>query len=143
MLSLRGRPTLVVGGGEVALRKVEGLLAEGARLTVVSPEVGPGIDDLARRGSVTLERRPYRAGEVTGFALVFAATDDRSVNAQVSSDAREAGIWVNVADDPEYCTFHLPARVQRGSLQLAVASDGGAPFVVRRLRQLLERRFGP
>jgi len=142
MLNLRGRPALVVGGGEVALRKIEGLLAEGARLTVVSPEVVPSIDDLARRGALTLERRDYRSGDVAGFTLVFAATDDRAVNGRVFSDAREAGIWVNVADDPEYCTFHLPARVQRGSLQLTVASDGGAPFVVRRLRQLLERRLG-
>jgi uroporphyrin-III C-methyltransferase / precorrin-2 dehydrogenase / sirohydrochlorin ferrochelatase len=142
MLSLRGRPVLVVGGGEVALRKIEGLLAEGARLTVVSPEVVDGIDDLERQGALTLERRPYRAGDVAGFALVFAATDDRTVNGQVFSHAREAGIWVNVADDPEYCSFHLPARVQRGALQLTVASRGGAPFVVRRLRQLLERRFG-
>ncbi len=142
MLSLRGRPALVVGGGEVALRKIEGLLAEDARLTVVAPEVVEGIDDLARRGALSLERRRYRAGDVAGFALVFAATDDRPVNARVYADARDAGIWVNVADDPEYCTFYLPARVQRGSLQLAVASEGGAPFVVRRLRQLLERRLG-
>ena len=142
MLSLRGRPALVVGGGEVALRKVEGLLAEGARLTVVSPEVVEGIDDLARRGELTLDRRPYRSGDVAGFALVFAATDDRAVNGRVFADARDAGIWVNVADDPEYCTFHLPARVQRGALQLTVASHGGAPFVTRRLRQLLERRLG-
>jgi uroporphyrin-III C-methyltransferase/precorrin-2 dehydrogenase/sirohydrochlorin ferrochelatase len=142
MLSLRGRPVLVVGGGEVALRKIEGLLAEGARLTVVSPGVAPGIDDLERRGAISLQRRCYRTGDVAGSTLVFAATDDRAVNGQVFSDARDAGIWVNVADDPEYCTFHLPARVQRGSLQLTVASDGGAPFVVRRLRQLLERRLG-
>jgi uroporphyrin-III C-methyltransferase/precorrin-2 dehydrogenase/sirohydrochlorin ferrochelatase len=142
MLSLRGLPALVVGGGEVALRKIEGLLAEGARLTVVSPEVVDGIDDLARREALSLERRPYRSSDVAGFTLVFAATDDRAVNGRVFSDARGARIWVNVADDPEYCTFHLPARVQRGSLQLTVASAGGAPFVVRRLRQLLERRLG-
>ncbi len=142
MLSLRGRPALVVGGGEVALRKIEGLLGEGACLTVVSPEVVKGIDELAGRGALSLQRRPYRPGDVAGSTLVFAATDDRTVNARVFSDARDAGIWVNVADDPEYCTFHLPARVQRGSLQLTVASDGSAPFVVRRLRQLLERRLG-
>ncbi|HZY03990.1 MAG TPA: uroporphyrinogen-III C-methyltransferase, partial [Anaeromyxobacteraceae bacterium] len=78
-----------------------------------------------------------------GFALVLAATDDRAANGQVFQEAREAGAWVNVADDPRRCTFHLPARVKRGALQLAVASAGGAPFVSRRLRQLLERRFGP
>ncbi len=143
MLSLRGRPALLVGGGEVALRKIEGLLAQGARLTVVAPEVAAGVDELARRGAIELHRRRYGPGDVAGFALVFAATDDREVNSRVFADARDAGIWVNVADDPEYCTFHLPARVQRGPLQLAIASDGGAPFAVRRLRQLLEHRFGP
>jgi uroporphyrin-III C-methyltransferase/precorrin-2 dehydrogenase/sirohydrochlorin ferrochelatase len=143
MLSLRGRPALVVGGGGVALRKIEGLLAEGARLTVISPESLPAVGELARRGAIELHQRCYRAGDVGGFSLVFAATNDRSVNSQVFVEARDAGIWVNVADDPELCTFHLPARVQRGEMQLAVASAGGAPFAVRRLRQLLERRFGP
>jgi precorrin-2 dehydrogenase/sirohydrochlorin ferrochelatase len=143
MLNLRDRPVLVVGGGEVALRKVEGLLAEGARPTVISPSTVPDIDELERRGAITLRRRGYCQGDVAGFALVFAATDDREVNARASAEAREAGIWANVADDPELCSFHLPARVQRGALQIAIASDGGAPFVVRRLRQMLERRFGP
>ena len=143
MLSLRGRPVLVVGGGEVALRKIEGLLDEGARVTAIAPEVAPGVEDLARRGAVVLHRRPHRAGDAAGFALVFAATDDRAVNDRVSREAQQAGIWVNVADEPERCTFHLPARVRRGALQVAIASDGGAPFVVRRLRQVLERRLGP
>jgi uroporphyrin-III C-methyltransferase/precorrin-2 dehydrogenase/sirohydrochlorin ferrochelatase len=142
MLSLRGRPVLVVGGGEVALRKIEGLLAEGARVTVTAPEAVPAVEDLAAGGAIELRRRRHHAGDVAGFTLVFAATDDREANARVFEEARDAGIWVNVADDPEHCTFHLPARVQRGALQLAVASDGGAPFVVRRLRQMLERRLG-
>ncbi len=143
MLSLRGRRTLVVGGGEVALRKIEGLIAEGARLTVIAPEVVPAIDDLAARGALTLQRRGYAEGDVAGFAIVFAATDDREANRRVSAEAQGAHLWVNVADDPELCTFHLPARVQRGALQLAIASEGGAPFVVRRLRQLIEQRIGP
>jgi len=142
MLSLRGRRVLVVGGGDVALRKIEGLLAEEALPTVIAPKIVPAIDDLERRGALELRRRPYRASDAVGFALVFAATDDREVNARVFAEAQGAGIWVNVADDPELCTFHLPARVQRGAMQLTIASAGGAPFVVRRLRQMLERRFG-
>jgi uroporphyrin-III C-methyltransferase/precorrin-2 dehydrogenase/sirohydrochlorin ferrochelatase len=142
MLSLRGRRVLVVGGGEVALRKVDGVLAEGALPRVIAPEIVPGIEDLERRGAIELRRRCWRPGDAAGFALVFAATDDREVNARVFAEAREAGIWVNVADDPELCTFHLPARVQRGAMQLAIGSHGGAPFVVRRLRQMLERRLG-
>ncbi|MBI5528638.1 MAG: uroporphyrinogen-III C-methyltransferase [Deltaproteobacteria bacterium] len=142
-LSVKGRRCLVVGGGWVALRKVEGLLAEGAVVTVVAREaVGP-ILDLEKTQAVALERREYQVGEAAAFALVFAATDDRDVNRRVSEDASAAGVWVNVADDPALCSFHLPARVRRGALQLSVASAGEAPFVVRRLRAFLERRFGP
>ncbi|HET8538533.1 MAG TPA: siroheme synthase CysG [Anaeromyxobacter sp.] len=143
MLSLRGKPVLVVGGGEVALRKTQGVLAEGAVPKVIAPEVVPGFEELERRGAIDLRRRRYRPGDAVGFALVFAATDDPGVNARVFAEAQHAGIWVNVADEPALCSFHLPARVQRGAMQLAVASDGGAPFVVRRLRQALEARLGP
>jgi uroporphyrin-III C-methyltransferase/precorrin-2 dehydrogenase/sirohydrochlorin ferrochelatase len=143
MMSLRGRPVVVVGGGEVALRKVEGLLAEGARVTVIAPAVAPGLEALVGQGAVELRRRRHRRGDLAGFALVFAATADRRVNARVSAEAGRAGLFVNVADDPELCSFHLPARVRRGSLQIAVATDGAAPFAARRLRQVLERRFGP
>ncbi|HTS03271.1 MAG TPA: siroheme synthase CysG [Thermoanaerobaculia bacterium] len=142
MLSVAGRTCLVVGGGVVALRKVEGLLDEKARVTVVAPDPVPALEALARDGAIVLERRPYTPGEAGAWALVFATTDRRDVNRQVARDANEAGRWVNVADDPELCTFHLPAQVKRGSLRLLVASGGEAPFVVRRLRRALERRFG-
>jgi uroporphyrin-III C-methyltransferase/precorrin-2 dehydrogenase/sirohydrochlorin ferrochelatase len=143
MLSLRGKRVLVVGGGEIALRKTQGVLAEGAIPKVIAPEVVPGLEELEQRGAIELRRRCYRPGDASGYALVFAATDDPGVNARVFGEAQQAGIWVNVADEPALCTFHLPARVQRGAMQLAVASDGGAPFVVRRLRQMLEARLGP
>ena len=142
MLDLANRRCLVVGGGGVALRKVQGLVEEGARVTVVAPDVVAPLEAMAAAGEISLERRRYRDGEAAGYALVFAATDDREVNARVFRDAEAAGIWVNVADDPELCSFHLPARVRRGPLQLAIGSAGEAPFAVRRLRQLLERRFG-
>jgi len=142
-LSLRGRRCLVVGGGAVALRKVLGLLEEGAQVTVVTPEAVADLEEQSRAGRVLLEKREYRRGEATGYALVLAATDQRDVNRQIFDDAEAAGIWVNVADDPELCSFHLPARVRRGPLEIAVASGGNAPFATRRVRQLLERRLGP
>ena len=141
-LDLKGVRCLVVGGGPVGTRKVEGLLVEGARVTVVSPEGDPGLETLALEGKVVWERRSYAPGETAAYGLVFAATSSREVNRQVFNEARGAGIWVNVADDPELCSFHLPARVVRGDLQLTVSSNGNAPFVVRRLRQLLDARFG-
>ncbi len=143
MLGLKNQPCLVVGGGRVALRKVEGILLEGARVTVIALEPVDALEELARKKHIRLEHRAYKPDEAAGFSLVFAATDNREVNRRVFEDANTNGVWVNVADDPELCTFHLPARMKRGAFQLAVASAGEAPFVVRRMRQLLERRFGP
>jgi uroporphyrin-III C-methyltransferase/precorrin-2 dehydrogenase/sirohydrochlorin ferrochelatase len=141
-LSLEGRPCLVVGGGGVALRKVHGLLKSSASVTVVSPESVDGIRTLASEKRIMLYERDYAIGEARIYALVFAATDDREVNRRVFEDAKSANIWVNVADDPELCTFHLPAQVTRGLLQIAIGSGGRAPFVTRRLRQFLETRIG-
>ncbi len=108
MLNVRGRRCLVVGGGGVALRKVSALLQEGAAVTAVAAEPSQPLLRLAAEGRVTLERRPYRDGEASGYALVFAATDDRSVNARVSRDAESAGLWVNVADDPDAVLLPAP-----------------------------------
>jgi uroporphyrin-III C-methyltransferase/precorrin-2 dehydrogenase/sirohydrochlorin ferrochelatase len=141
-LEVKGRHCLVVGGGSVALRKVQGLVDEGARVTVVAPEVVEGLAEMAERGEIQLRQREYHADADRSWSLVFAATDDRETNAGVFRDAEEAGVWCNVADDPEFCTFHLPARIRRGTLQIAIGSSGEAPFVVRRLRQLFEHRIG-
>jgi uroporphyrin-III C-methyltransferase/precorrin-2 dehydrogenase/sirohydrochlorin ferrochelatase len=132
-----------VGGGAVALRKALGLLEEGARVTVVAPHAEADLEEQARSGRVVLEKREYRTGEAAGYALVLAATDRRDVNRQVFEDAAAARVWVNVADDPDLCSFHLPARVRRGPLEIAIGSGGSAPFATRRMRQLLERRLGP
>jgi uroporphyrin-III C-methyltransferase/precorrin-2 dehydrogenase/sirohydrochlorin ferrochelatase len=143
-LNLSGRRCLVVGGGAVGLRKVLGLLDARADVVVVAPDVVPQLGALAAEGRVALERRRYRPGEAAaGYALVFAATDSREVNATVSGDAAQANVPVNVADDPALCTFYLPGRVRRGSLEVAAASGGEAPFAVRRLRQALEQKLGP
>jgi uroporphyrin-III C-methyltransferase/precorrin-2 dehydrogenase/sirohydrochlorin ferrochelatase len=143
MLNLKGRRCLVVGGGPVALRKVEGLILEGADVTVVASRPVAAIQEMAKRGDIQIELGPYESGAAADYSLVFAATDDRNVNRRVFEDAERARSWINVADDPELCAFHLPARMTRGAFQLAVASSGEAPFVVRRMRQLLEKRFGP
>jgi uroporphyrin-III C-methyltransferase/precorrin-2 dehydrogenase/sirohydrochlorin ferrochelatase len=143
MLCVKGRRCLVVGGGGVALRKAQALVEEGGRVTVVAPDLVVQFRDMARLGRISLEERNYRPGEAAEYALVFAATDDREVNIRVFEDADGAGVWANVADDPEICSFQLPARVQRNALQIAVGSAGEAPFAVRRIRQLLERRLGP
>jgi uroporphyrin-III C-methyltransferase/precorrin-2 dehydrogenase/sirohydrochlorin ferrochelatase len=142
MVDLKERSCLVVGGGGVALRKVQALLEAGAAVTVVSPEAVEPLRTMAEEGALSLAPRAYEPGEASTYALVFAATDSGEVNRQVAEDAAAAGVWANVADNPSLCSFHLPARVRRGPLQLSIASSGWAPFVVRRLRQVFERRLG-
>jgi precorrin-2 dehydrogenase/sirohydrochlorin ferrochelatase len=139
-LLVTGRACLVVGGGTVALEKVDGLLDAGAEVTVVAPEVTPG---LAERTSVTVEQRPYRSGEAAGYRLVIVATDDPAVNAEVAADAEAAGVWVNAADDVENCTFTLPARVRRGDLLLTASTGGRSPGVASWVRRRLEADYGP
>ena len=143
MMNLEGREVLVVGGGGVAVRKVQGLLEAGAKVTVVASSPVAALRGMDAEGRINLDERPYREGEAAEYRLVFAATDDREVNRNVFEDADEAGVWVNVADDPELCSFHIPARVRRGPLQIAVASGGHVPFAVRRLRQMFDRQLGP
>jgi len=141
-LNLDGKRCLVVGGGGVALRKIDGLVEEGAHVTVIARAPCTGVEKLAAAGEIELHRRPYESGEASSFTLVMAATDDREINRQVFNDADSAGVWANVADDPPLCSFHLPARIRRGTLQIGIASAGEAPFAVSRLRQVFERKFG-
>jgi uroporphyrin-III C-methyltransferase/precorrin-2 dehydrogenase/sirohydrochlorin ferrochelatase len=143
MLDLRDRPSLVVGAGPIAQRKLQQLLAEGARVTVVAPHVIEPIAKLAAAGDITLHVREFVDTDVEGHVVVMVATNQRAVNEQVTRAARAHGIWVNVADVPDLCDFHLPASMRRGDLQLTIASGGGAPFAVRRLRELFERKIGP
>jgi len=130
MLDLQDARVLLVGGGAVATRKGEGLVAAGAKLTVVAPSIRPELVEVAER----VELRPYRSADLAGHRLVMTATDDPEVNAGVAFDARAAGIWVNSADDPDNCTFILPALTRAGSVTVAVGTDGASPALARHLR---------
>jgi precorrin-2 dehydrogenase / sirohydrochlorin ferrochelatase len=138
-LVLDGRRCLVVGGGKVALRKVEGLLACGARVTVVAPTV---VDEL-RSLSIHIEERPWQPDDMDGMWLVIAATDDPSVNRAVYDAGQRAGVWVNGADDPANCSFTLPSVVRRGDLQVTVSTGGRSPALSTWLRRRLEGEIGP
>ncbi len=140
---LTDRPVLVVGGGAVGERKVRDLVAAGARVTVVSREFTPGLEEMAARGEITALRGDFTPAQVAGMALVVGATDDPEVNQAVSRAAREANIWVNIVDAPELCTFIVPAQVRRGELTIAISTGGASPALARRLRETLERTFGP
>ncbi len=142
LLELAGRACLVLGGGAVAERKVEGLLAAGATVTVVSPDLTPALTALREAGRLVHVARAYEAGDLAGAALVFSALDDRAATAAVAAEARGRGAWLNAADDPAHCTFILPAVVRRGALTVAVASGGATPALTRTLREHLESVLG-
>ena len=129
-LDLRGRDCLVVGGGRVATEKVHGLLDCEAKVTVVAPRV----DDDLRRLPVQIERRSFRRSDVVGRFLVIAATNDRVVNMDVSSVASERSTLCNVADDPELCSFILPAIVRRDPILVGVSTGGASPALAQRIR---------
>jgi precorrin-2 dehydrogenase/sirohydrochlorin ferrochelatase len=139
-LVLDGRRCLVVGGGTVALRKVEGLLACGGRVTVVAPRVD---DALRALPGVTVEQRPWRPDDIAGMWLIIAATDDPAVNRAVYEAGQRAGVWVNGADDPANCSFTLPSVVRRGDLQVTVSTGGRSPALATWLRRRLEGEIGP
>ncbi len=140
---IEDRHCLVVGGGAVGERKVLDLMAAGARVTVVSRTLTATLADLASRGKITFWSEDFSDALVEGMALVMAATDDPEVNARVSAAARARSIWVNVADEPEHCTFIVPAQVRRGDLTLAISTGGASPALARQMREELQQHFGP
>src|SRR3990172_6390159 len=137
-LDLRSAPVLIVGGGEVAARKLDLLRQAGACVTVVAPKVTTDIAELVRTGSLRWFARRFEFTDVAGMRIVVAATGDREVNAAVAQSAREAGIEVNVVDDAALSTFIVPAIVDRSPLVVAISSGGAAPVLARRLRAQLE-----
>jgi siroheme synthase-like protein len=142
-LVLAGRACLVVGGGAVAARKVAGLLAAGARVTVVATEIGDTLRELATSGPVTLVERPYRAGDLTGMWLAVTATDDPDANRAVKADGDAARVWVNAADDPEACSFILPAVVRQGPVMVTVSTSGYSPALAAWLKDHVRAELGP
>jgi precorrin-2 dehydrogenase/sirohydrochlorin ferrochelatase len=142
LLDLRGRRCLVVGGGEVADRKVRALVECGARVVVVSPRATSNLRALAAAGVVHHHARQFRRWDVRGCTLVVAATGDADVDRAAARSARRTGALVNVADGPEDCDFILPSVLRRGELQIAVSTGGRSPALAREIRQRLEPLFG-
>jgi len=142
LLDLEGRRCVVVGGGDVAERKVRALLECGAEVVVIAPQVTQAIGDLVQQGAVELLAKPYTPGDLSGAWLVIAAAPP-GINAAVAQEARRERIPVNVADDPERCDFIVPAVMRRGPVLVAISSHGASPALARRLRQLIEAEIGP
>jgi len=140
-LDMAGRRCLVVGGGAVAERKIASLLEAGAKITVISPDVTEAVARWSKNNSIQFLARRYQRGDVKGHELVFVATNDGSVNAQVHQDGKNQGVWVNAADDPEHCDFILPSVLRRGDLTVAISSGGNSPALARTIREELEIYF--
>lgn len=143
LIGLHARQTVVIGGGSVAVRKVEGLLAAEAKVRVISPACDPAIQSLAEKSAIEFLQRPYRYGDLAGAFLAIAATDEPEVNQAVWHEARERGCLVNVVDDPQHSSFILPAVVQRGEMSVAISTGGGSPALARRMRERLEALIEP
>ena len=141
MANLEECNVLVVGGGEVATRKVRALLGTGARVKVISPKFSQEIETLISDGKIKGSRRLFSSDDLNGSALVFAATDDPNLNDNISQEARKMGIPTNNATNPEGCTFFVPSQIIRGDLILAISTSGKSPATAKWIRQTIEKHL--
>ncbi len=139
---VEGLSCLVVGGGKVALRKVNNLLQCGAVIDVVSPSFCDELVVMGKEGLVTLISRRFEDHDINGRMLVFAATNDEATNQRVYQLCQKNNILVNTVDDPEKCNFLVPATMRRGALTVAVNTQGRSPLLARRIREEMEDRYG-
>ncbi len=140
-LDIRGKKCLVVGGGTIAQRKVITLLRFGGKVVVVSPEATAMVEKLSLCKKIIWHKRRYRASDLRGAFLVFAATDSEERNRAIGSEAHKKGILVNVVDSPRDCCFISPALVVRGHLVMSVSTEGMAPLLAKKIREELEERY--
>ena len=141
-LNLDGRKCVVIGGGNVALRKVESLLENNAEVSVISPELCPGLAQMAAAGKINVQQRKYQRGDLDGAFVVIAATNDNITNGQIAAEAREQSILLNVVDDIEKSNFIAPATVRLGEVTIGVSTSGRSPALARKIRTMLEQDFG-
>jgi len=140
---LAGRRVVVVGGGEIAAGKMDGLLEAGARIVVVSPAVNPQVGNLVRERKIEWREKQFSPDDLQGSFLVIAATSVPSVNDAVYHAAEARGLLCNAVDDIANCHFYYGSVVQRGDLQIAISTNGKSPALAQRLRKELEAQFGP
>ena len=137
-LNLSGKRCLVIGGGEVATRKVETLLRSGAKVGIIARELSESLREKVMEGTVQHLNPEYSAQYLQGMDLILVATNDKELNQQAAQDARKEGIWCNIADRPELCDFILPSLITRGDLLVAISTSGSSPALARKLREDLE-----
>lgn len=141
-LDIKNRRCLVVGGGGVGTRKVIRLVECGAKVTVVSPAFTAKLISFADEGKIVLEKRSYHSSDLGGIFLVIGASDNKELNRQISTDARQRNVICNIVDLPEACDFILPSVVNRGDLLIAISTSGKSPAFAKKLRRDLEAEYG-
>src|SRR5215475_8663265 len=141
-LRLTGRRCVVVGGGDIGLEKVEGLLACDGRVVLIAPEAVPELEALAAEGSIEWIRRDYETGDLEATFIAIAATDDTDINIRVYDDAETRAMLVNVVDVPPLCNFILPAIVRTGPLAIAISTAGASPALAKRIKRQIADEFG-
>jgi precorrin-2 dehydrogenase/sirohydrochlorin ferrochelatase len=142
-LKLSGRKCLVVGGGDIGLEKVEGLLACDGDVTLIAPVAHPELEKLAAEGSIQWEKRAYGGSEdLEGVFMVIACTDDSEVNIGIFDDAEQRAMLVNIVDVPPLCNFILPAIVRTGPLAIAISTAGASPALAKRMKREISELFG-
>jgi len=142
-MKLEGKQCLVVGAGKVGEPKIAGLLESGARIRVVAFDASPAVREWARSGKIELELRAFTNDDLHGAFLVVVATGSRTLNERIYHEAQRLGILCNVVDVPDLCDFFYPSIVRRGDLQIAVSTSGKSPSLAQKIRQQLEKQFGP
>jgi precorrin-2 dehydrogenase/sirohydrochlorin ferrochelatase len=142
-LNLEGKRCLVVGAGKVGEPKIASLIDSGADVHVLALEATEAVHAWAQAGKITLEIRPYAAPDLENTFLAVVATSSRSLNESIYREAQRRRVLCNVVDVPEYCDFYYGAVVRRGDLQIAISTNGQSPSLAQKLRQQLERQFGP
>jgi precorrin-2 dehydrogenase/sirohydrochlorin ferrochelatase len=142
-LKLAGRQCLVVGAGKVGEPKVAGLLETGALIRVVALDASPAVREWAREGKIELELRAFTPDDLDGAFLAVVATNSRSLNERVYHEAQRRRVLCNVVDVPDLCDFFYPSVVRRGDLQIAISTSGQSPSLAQKIRQQLEKQFGP
>ena len=142
-LNIKGKLCVVVGGGEVAERKVETLVEQGAQVMVISQRITKGLGNLGRQGVIQVMLRDYCPGDLSGALVAIAATDDARVNRQIAEDGVRWGVLVNVVDDPEASDFIVPSQFCRGDVVIAISTGGHSPALAKKIRTEMESHIGP
>jgi precorrin-2 dehydrogenase / sirohydrochlorin ferrochelatase len=141
-LDINNRDCLVIGGGQVGTRKVNGLLKCGAMVSVICPDASEKIIALATQKKITWHKRRYQSSDMQNRFLVIGATNNELLNREIHADAQTQKVLCNIADRPEICNFILPAVVQRGNLVIAVSTNGKSPALAKKLRKELQQTYG-